>query len=69
MLNDYDENDLPIYIAVGINDDVVSCVCGANVKFELQNDEKAKYTLTVTKEESDYNGNYKDDSPRKKDEL
>jgi hypothetical protein len=49
---------LPVYIAVGINDCIVSCICGVNVKFQLLNDKQAKYNLVITKDDCDYPGNF-----------
>lgn len=61
LLDRYDEKDLPVYIAVGMNNNIVSCVCGVNVQFQLLNDEQAKYVLEITKEDCDYPGNFKDE--------
>lgn len=58
MLDRYDEKNLPIYVAAGINDTIVSCVCGVNVQFQLLNDEQAKYVLEITKNDCDYPGNF-----------
>lgn len=61
MLNHYNEKDIPLYVAIGMIDDVVSCVCGKNIKFDLLNyNEQAKYKLIITKQKAKYSGNFKE---------